>query len=326
MNSNQVTDIRIDLKNILSQHINIFSISIISLLLSIFIIGCASANPSITSTPTFTNISTDTSVPILTTTNTPLPKVTNLPVSIPTPETLVEYSDYLINLGNIDKYKENLIIQESKGGGLSCPGESGWEYKEYLDCSTFYELKELECMGYHTPDMYRERSYDLFCKQISHIDQIAKPEALSIELDPDNWWNNLPAEIIPVRGGSFAPGEYEHEKQIRDNMVIGKRLSEIPFIEAYSNYDSEYGYLEFVGYLNSYEYPDCGFVYDEFYIRPELIADFDDDSIGELLLWGYRTYSSENCLLGSINALDAYFYILIDWDDPSDPPNAIQYP
>lgn len=302
------------------------SIFFVSTILSILMISCSPADPPHAYTPTFTNISTDTSVPILTTTNTPLPKVTNLPVSTPTPETLVEYSDYLVNLGNIDKYKENLIIQESKGGGLSCPGDSGWEDKKYSDCISFYALKDIECYGYSTPAIYRERAYDEICNLINLMDQIATSELDSFDLDPDNWWKNLPAEIIPVRGGTFAPGEFKYEKQIREQLVLNKSLDEIPFTSLGSKYDDNYGILEFVGYLNSEEYESCGIVFDELYISPVLLADFDGDGIGELLLCGYRMYSSDDCLLGSMNSLNAYFHILINMDSPSDKPIAIQYP
>jgi hypothetical protein len=249
-------------------------------------------------------------------------------ISVPefTPEPTLSFDEYLIELRSLDTYLSYLLDQEQAGGTMTCVSESSMEDVEYYDCEAFYDYKELGCYGWNTFDMYREDYYDGLCKLITRLNQANASSLDYFDLRSPDWWKSISAEVIPGRGGIYSKEEAEEAMRERDALVAGKRLGEIDFLSAEAFYDGEGGYYCFEGILSSENYVDCGIVYDMFVFCPALIADFDQDGLGEMLISGSRNYESDECFLGSGNLLGAFFEVILEKDYESGPIEIIPYP
>ena len=254
---------------------------------------------------------------------TPIPTSTPYPIHTPTP---LPYDQYLLDLRSVDNYIEELKAREKNGWALYCHTPDGGEDVAYSDCETFYELKDRGCYGWNTVDINREYSYDSLCQELTFIGQVRESSVDNFNLESPDWWKSLPASVIPGRGGIYSEEGVEQARIERDELVKGKLLGEIEFVSVNSEYDSSDGLLRFSGVLSREVYDDCGSVDDLFFFYPALLADFDSDGIGELLVSGYRNYDSEDCFLGTGNRLGAFFDILINKDDPSTMPYVVPYP
>lgn len=217
-----------------------------------------------------------------------------------------------------------------RGSYLVC---SGSEAGEYHDCDSFYQLLEDGCIPWTSSDQNFSENYDNICQQYLQLGKISIPQVDYFNIESEEWWQNLTAEVIPLRGDvKSAPDMYPQANEEREKLVKGKLLGEIDFLSVEPNIDAAYRnihrrYLFIIGMVEEWEEDACE-VWDEFVFSPVLLADFDQDGVGELLLSGGRYRYSFDCLnsLGSGNFVGAYFDVLVNKDSPAGEQQVVPYP
>ncbi|MFN2146031.1 MAG: hypothetical protein ACK2T7_11820, partial [Anaerolineales bacterium] len=136
------------------------------------------------------------------------------------------------------------------------------------------------------------------------------------DLEEDDWWASIPAEVIPLRGGIYTAESAEQDRIEHEELVKGRTLGEMNFVEATASQKGLEAYL-------SIREIDCGLVIDFFSMNVAMLADLDDDGIAELLVKGYRANRSETCVLGTGNYLGAEHMAIIDKDSASETPSVM---
>ncbi len=226
--------------------------------------------------------------------------------------------EYALAQDSFDEYLGNLLDDEKNGGSLFCENDSGGVSEDYRSCKSFYNLKERECYGRTTLEMNWEYRYADICQEIEALEQASISTIDYFDLESIDWWKTLPAEVIPLRGGIYTQESWEKQNAERENLVTGKLLGDIDFVEVTVELKS------FEAILSSEE-AECGKIIDYFYLNAVLLADFNRDGVSELLLHGFRAYQSESCGLGSGNNLGGWFSVIINKDSLSAIPTVVSY-
>lgn len=248
------------------------------------------------------------------------PTLTAGPPPSPSPSTTEEAAalikEHALALTPIDEYMSELLEREKNGGTLYCTDSAGETTRVYTSCESFNDLRETGCFGDTTLDMKIEYAYRNICSEIETLKNATAVKLDYFNLASNDWWETLPAEVIPMRGGIYSPTTWQEENLEREKLVSGKLLGEIEFIHLAVDQNG------LGAVLNSIE-EDCGIIEDYFYMRAILLADVDGDGIAELLLNGYRSFQSESCRLGTANGLGAGFSILVKKDSEEAIPTII---
>jgi hypothetical protein len=216
-------------------------------------------------------------------------------------------------------YLKSLLSFESTGGTLYCPDIEGEKHHKFNSCKDFMLLQNQGCFGYATPEIAVELRYKETCDEIEAVKQVRPVNVNYFNLNSQDWWKLLPAEIVPMPGGIYTDDSWSQEKSELDKLVSGKLLGELKF----KNVVAKNGEVELT--LNSSK-EDCGEIHDKLKFSARVLADFDNDGIAELLIKGYRIYESESCWLGTGNSLGAGFTSLLKKSNLTDKIVILPYP
>ena len=207
-----------------------------------------------------------------------------------------------VKLNTKNEYLALLRVHEDVGGILRCvDGE-----KEYFSCEEFDLLHTAGCYGHTTHSMKVETYFAENCKRITRLVAAQETPIHYFGFDAEDWWQKLPAEIIPLQGGIYSGLGWAEAQRERTALVNGKFLGEIGYESVVSSGNE-------VEIILSTEKPEwCeGTISDQFHFTAVLLADYDEDNIAELLITGWRIKVSDNCLLGSGNSLGASFTTIV---------------
>ena len=203
---------------------------------------------------------------------------------------------------SIKEYKEALLVLENRGGSLYCPDlESD---KQFSDCKSFESLREKGCYGYSTAAMRMESRYSNNCMELNNLRKAKTPKQNFFDLSTKIWWQELPADIIPISGGVNSDESWKSSKDKRDSMVKGKLMKDLDLHQVST-------FLDRVEIVIAVKQMECGEIQDYMEIDTIVFADFNNDEIAELMLKGHRVDRSETCPLGSGNSLGAEFTAIL---------------
>ena len=141
---------------------------------------------------------------------------------------------------SLDAYLVSANSELLEGGKLYCESESGGERHPYNSCESFSALREQGCFGYTTFEISWEIRNEATCAKIKALTLATSTPRHYFNLELANWWEPLPAELIPMSGGLRSDAGWAIEKQKRDELVGGKELRELPLMEI----TSEPGHFE----------------------------------------------------------------------------------
>lgn len=158
-------------------------------------------------------------------------------------------------------------------------------------------------------DISMESRYAATCAKVEALVNAETSSKHYFTLESADWWQALPAEVIPMSGGIYSDESWDVAKQQRDELVAGKELSELSMTEI----TDEPGHFAATLELREDE---CGETRNRIEMRATLLADFDNDGIAELLIEGYRVDRSDTCSLGSGNSLGAAFSVVLKRASP----------
>lgn len=195
----------------------------------------------------------------------------------------------------MEEYQQQLKERELEGGQLFCENSHNEKIK-FSNCPKFQQLQNQGCYGATTYEMAVEMNYVDICAQINLIKNAHSFEQQYFQLDSPHWWQQLPAEIIPMGGGIYSEESWNTETLELKKLTKDKLLGELEFQKiAVENRSVEL--------ILSTTPADCGVIKDTFTLSAVLLADFDQDGIAELLIKGDRHKLSQECHLGSGNIL-----------------------
>ena len=224
------------------------------------------------------------------------------------------------SLMTIEEYLEELKSVESEEGNLFCPNQDGEKWFKYNNCKEFMTLRQQGCYGNSTYDMKVEYRHKNACEEIEAVKQASTVNTNYFILNSKDWWQSLPAEIIPMKGGIYSDKSWARGKIELDKLVSGKLLGDLNYKNESVNNDM----VKFI--LGTRIFESCGEINDILLFHPVLLADFDEDGIAELLLKGYRADMSESCPLGSGNSLGADFSALLKKANATERATILPYP
>lgn len=216
----------------------------------------------------------------------------------------INAQDFESTLMSVEGYLKELKNFELEGGELFCENKEGEKDIEYHNCREFMLLQEQGCYGFSTHAIGLAIRYESTCDEIKAVRQARVAAKNFFKLDAKDWWQSLPAEIIPLPGGLYEDEILAREEYKLKNVFAGKLLRDLKF-------DNILGSNREVELVLSTTKEECGEIRDVLHFSPVLLADFDNDAIAELLIKGYRTHDSESCLLGSGNNLGGEFFVLL---------------
>jgi hypothetical protein len=124
--------------------------------------------------------------------------------------------------------------------------------------------------------------------------------------DKQNWWKELPVEVLPTRSGIYnAEGAEAADEDLRQLIAGRSILGVLPIVEVAHPQD---GTVEIV--LSKWEASDCGtssgkpgIIKDEVRLRLEGYADIDYDGVAEICVFLGRAHRSDTCAMGTGNFL-----------------------
>jgi hypothetical protein len=222
-------------------------------------------------------------------------------------------------MNTIDEYRTELSLEEKSGGKLYCEKSTDKKRENFSSCESFLNLQKRGCYGRSTRAIGTELRYEMLCREIEVLN-LAKSTAINyFELESDDWWKLLPADIIPMPGGVYSDASWKGAKITREKLVKNKLLGD-------SNVEKVTFVKDGVVLILNTRADECGVVEDHLKISPVLLADFDKDGIAELLIKGYRLFLSESCHLGSANTLGAGYSTLVKKTGMSAKPIVLKYP
>ncbi len=216
------------------------------------------------------------------------------------------------SIQSLDSYRERFSVDVDGGGELYCETASGGEHQWFDSCASFSDLRERGCSGYTMSDIQFESAYAARCATMEALENAEESAIYYFALDSADWWQAVPAEVIPMSGGVYSEEGWELARQERDAMVAGKDLGELSMTEVSSELSQFAATLE----LREME---CGEIRNRIEIRAVVLADFDNDGIADLLVKGNRRDYSESCRLGSGSSLGGAFTVVLSKTGPDQP-------
>lgn len=202
---------------------------------------------------------------------------------------------FSLDLIPVEEYQQQLKERELEGGQLFCENSHNEKIK-FSNCPKFQQLQNQRCYGATTYEMAVEMNYVDICVQIDLIEKAHSFEQQYFQLDSPHWWQQLPAEIIPMRGGIYSEESWDNEILELKKLTKDKLLGELEFQKIAMDNQS-------VELLLSTTPADCGVINDTFTLSAIMLADFDQDGIAELMIKGDRRNVSQECHLGTGNIL-----------------------
>jgi hypothetical protein len=121
--------------------------------------------------------------------------------------------------------------------------------------------------------------------------------------DNENWWKELPINILPTRSGIYNSEGWKNEEEELNELISGKsNFGDLSIVEVSHTKDG------FVEIILSRKTSDCGTITgglgtisDELRLRFWGYADIDDNGVAEQCIFVGRANMSDTCLLGSGN-------------------------
>ena len=223
------------------------------------------------------------------------------------------------SVSSLDEYVVELKNDSPKGGELYCESSSGGERHSYDSCESFFELRQNGCFGYSMYDISMESRFAATCAKVAALSGAQHSTEHYFSLESADWWQTLPAEVIPMSGGIHSDESWAIAKQRRDELVAGKKLYEISMSEV----SSEPGQFSATLELRK---SDCGETRNRLELKAAVLADLDGDGIAELLIEGYRVDRSDTCRLGSGNSLGAAFTLVLKKANSDNPISVSNFP
>ena len=223
------------------------------------------------------------------------------------------------SIATLDEYLVALRNDSQSGGELYCKNSSGGERHPYDSCESFSKLRDQGCFGDSMYDIGKESWFAATCAKVEALSDAQHSTEHYFSLETADWWQTLPAEIIPMSGGIHSDESWANAKQRRDEFVDGKNLDEI----AVSEVSSLPGHFSATLELRKY---DCGEIRDRLEMKAVMLADLDSDGIAELLIEGFRVARSDTCSLGSGNSLGAAFSVVLRKASSEGPISVSRFP
>ncbi|UAJ72049.1 hypothetical protein IQE94_13175 [Synechocystis sp. PCC 7339] len=202
---------------------------------------------------------------------------------------------FSLDLIPVEEYQQQLNERESEGGQLFCKNSPN-EKIQFNNCSKFQQLRSQGCYGATTYEIAVEINYVDVCAQIDLMKKAHSFDQQYFQLDSPHWWKQLPAQIIPMRGGIYSEESWENETRKPSQLTKDKLLEELEFQKIAVDNQS-------VELILSATAADCGVINDTFTLSAILLSDFDQDGIAELLIKGDRRNVSQDCQLGTGNII-----------------------
>ncbi len=219
----------------------------------------------------------------------------------------------------ISDYKKNLLSKVQSGGTLYCGDRENGKHIEFKSCQSYVSLIKQGCFSQSKSEMIFNSSYPEICSEIKALKNASVSKINYFDLNSSDWWEPIPAEVIPMPGGLYTDSSWEHAELQRNKLVTGKLLRDLKLV----NDSKELGVLNAtLSKVND----ECGEIDDTFIISVKLLADFDRDGIAELLLKGSRLNTSVGCSLGSGNRIGAEFTVLLKKISHNETPIILPYP
>jgi len=153
-------------------------------------------------------------------------------------------------------------------------------------------------------DISMESRFAADCAKVEALSGAVQSSEHFFRIESADWWQALPAEVIPMSGGIHSDESWDIAKQRREEFVAGKKLNDISMLEI----SSEPGHFSATLELRK---EDCGETRNRLEMKAAMLADIDGDGIAELLIDGYRVDRSDTCALGSGNSLGAAFSVVL---------------
>ena len=223
------------------------------------------------------------------------------------------------SIASLDEYLVTLKNDSPNGGELYCETSSGGERHPYDSCESFSELRDKGCFGYSMYDISMESRFAAVCAKVEALSGAEHSSEHYFSLESADWWQTLPAEVIPMSGGIHSGESWAIAKQRRDEFVEGKILNEISMSEV----SSEPGHFSATLELRK---DDCGETRNRLEMNAAMLADLDGDGVAELLIEGYRVDRSDTCSLGSGNSLGAAFSVVLKKGSSESPISVSSFP
>ncbi len=223
------------------------------------------------------------------------------------------------SIASLEEYLGTLKNSAPDSGELYCKTPSGGERHPYDSCDSFSELRDNGCFGYSMYDISMESRFAAMCAKVDALSSAHHSSEHYFSLESADWWYTLPAEVILMSGGIHSDESWAIAKRQRDELVAGKKLSEISMSEVSSEPD------QFAATLELRE-DDCGETRNRLELKAAMLADIDGDGIAELLIEGYRVDRSDTCALGSGNSLGAAFSLVLKKTSLEGPISVSRFP
>lgn len=198
------------------------------------------------------------------------------------------------------RLEDYLELQKGKeaqyGGHLMC----GETLMSYNTCDEFRKLQHQDCYGRDTVSMKKELFYEDLCHQIDLLETGEAYQNNFFDLEFENWWAELPAELIPMKGGVQSEDQFDVLQKELIVLHDKKWLKHISFERIHSSP------LAIEAVLAS-EPCDGTRIEDTLTITPKVLADFDGDGKADMLVSINRVdrlkSSDAGCWLGTGNSL-----------------------
>lgn len=198
-----------------------------------------------------------------------------------------------------------------EGGYLACDDNGALKKERYESCAAFRNLADRQCFGETTADMANAMTYGRACDEIDLLQKARPPTVEYFNVESPGWWKSLPASIVP---SARWMEEEKPDRSAAKERLHGKLLGDLEIAENQSGPD------QVVLIFEKWNGDDgCGEYRGMFALRIGVLADFDGDGVAELRIHGHQRYESDDCLPGSISALEPGFAITLKKTSPEGP-------
>ena len=164
---------------------------------------------------------------------------------------------------------------------------------EYDSCKALRSLQKKGCYGLSTLEIKMELWMSDLCDFRSELLMLRPASSSFFDLDSEDWWREIPAELIPLHGGVYNDELWDMAVKEHRRLTEGKRIGDI-----LASFQRKEGKV--IEGLVGQTKEDCGLVFDKVRIEPLVTGDVDGDGARELSLKIVRLRSSSECELRSL--------------------------
>lgn len=176
--------------------------------------------------------------------------------------------------------------------------------RAYESCEEFLQLHDGCYEGDSTWSMKAFSSAASKCSLFELLSSAKADAPHHFNTDNPDWWKELPASVIGMKGGIYSISGWEEMVADREARFSERNLDELVLTNIVANG------TEIQASLSEQEW-ECGKINDVFHLKAVVTADVDKDGIGELVVEGWRAYESEHCWLGTGNTMSAQFWSVL---------------